>query len=126
MEKHIKAIGILWIAKGILGILVGFFALSILLAIGFFASASAGEQEALPVLAIIGFSIASLLTVLSIPDIIAGIGILKMKQWGKIIGLIVAALNLIDIPFGTALGIYTFWVLLNDETQKLYESPVRK
>jgi hypothetical protein len=34
--------------------------------------------------------------------------------------LILGALNLFNIPFGTALGLYTFWVLLNDEAGALF------
>ncbi|NIA29409.1 MAG: hypothetical protein GWP06_05775 [Actinobacteria bacterium] len=119
MEKHVKTTGILWIAKGILGILVGFLVFAIMLGIGIFANTQGGE-EALPILAIIGLFVAGLLTVLSIPEILAGIGILKFKQWGKILGLVVAALNLLDIPVGTALAIYSFWVLLKDESQELF------
>jgi len=119
MEKHVKTTGILWIAKGILGIFVGFLVFAIMLGIGFFANIQGGE-EAFPILGIIGLFVAGLLTVLSIPEILAGIGILKFKQWGKILGLVMAALNLLDIPVGTALAIYSFWVLLKDDSQELF------
>jgi hypothetical protein len=38
---------------------------------------------------------------------------------------VLSALNLISIPFGTLLGIYGLWVLLNKETEALFASPVR-
>ena len=34
--------------------------------------------------------------------------------------MIVAVLNLLNIPFGTAFGIYALWVLLNTETEKMF------
>lgn len=120
MESHVKATGILWIAKGILGLLIGFFVLALLIGIGIFVGAESGEEIVLPILVGVSVFVAAILGFLAIPEIIAGIGILKHKNWARILGLIVAALNLIDIPFGTALGIYTFWVLLKDETEKLF------
>ena len=122
MENHVKAVGILWIVKGVLGLLAGFLVLSILLGIGVFAGISSGDDVVLPIMAIIGIGLGVLLGLLSIPNIIAGIGIMKFKQWGRLLGLVVGALNLMEIPFGTALGIYTFWVLLKDETTTLFEA----
>jgi hypothetical protein len=45
---------------------------------------------------------------------IAGWGLLKMQPWGRIFALVMAFLNLIHLPLGTALGIYTLFVLLPD------------
>ena len=43
--------------------------------------------------------------------IFAGIGLLKRQSWGRVVAIIAAVLALIKFPFGTALGIYTLWVL---------------
>ena len=42
------------------------------------------------------------------------------QRWPRIPALILAGLNLLSIPFGTALGIYTFWVLLPSEHEQEY------
>ena len=120
MEKHVKTLGVLWIAKGILGLFVGVIVFVVLVGVGFFASTTSGE-EVLTILSIIAIIAASVIVILSLPSILAGIGILKKRQWGRILGIIVAALNLVDVPLGTALGIYSFWVLLNDEAQALFD-----
>ena len=39
----------------------------------------------------------------------------------RLLALVLAALNLFVLPFGTALGIYTFWVLLNNDARRLFE-----
>jgi hypothetical protein len=36
------------------------------------------------------------------------------------LAIVVSALHLINIPFGTALGIYGLWVLLSPEAQRLF------
>ena len=52
---------------------------------------------------------------LAIPGIIAGIGLVQRRPWARVLALVVGAIGLLDIPVGTALGIYTFWVLMRDE-----------
>lgn len=51
--------------------------------------------------------------------IIGGIGLLQRKKWGRILILIVAALDLPLFPTGTALSVYSFWVLIQQETEEL-------
>ena len=40
-----------------------------------------------------------------------GYSLLERKSWGRTLAMILAILQLIKIPFGTAIGIYTLWVL---------------
>ncbi len=119
MDTHVRLTGILWIAWGALGIIVGFVVLMILLSIGVF-SQTQTQEPVLPILSMIGLAIAAITSILSLPSVIAGIGILKRRNWGRIIGLVLAAINLLNIPFGTALGIYTLWVLLNQESESVF------
>ena len=59
------------------------------------------------------------LGVVSIPGLVAGIGLLKFRPWSRILAIVVACLDLFHIPFGTALGVYTLYVLMNDEAIRL-------
>jgi hypothetical protein len=43
--------------------------------------------------------------------LVAGYGLLNRRPWGRIVAIIAAVLALIKFPLGTALGIYTLWVL---------------
>lgn len=70
------------------------------------ASSGAVSGEAEPV-AVLG-----LLTLLALPGMLAGGGLLKRKEWGRILALVVGFLALATFPVGTAIGLYTFWVLL--------------
>lgn len=45
---------------------------------------------------------------------VTGWGLLKVRPWGRTLALVMAFLALIHPPFGTALGIYTLFVLLPD------------
>jgi len=63
------------------------------------------------------------LTFISIPLAILsiGVGLLRYRDWARILAVIVAAFLLIAIPFGTAIGIYAFWVLLSVEGSRSYK-----
>ena len=43
--------------------------------------------------------------------LIAGYGLLNRAPWGRTVAIIAAIFALIKFPLGTALGIYTLWVL---------------
>jgi hypothetical protein len=44
----------------------------------------------------------------------------QRRHWSRMAALSLAVLNLFFLPFGTALAIYAFWVLLNHESQRLF------
>jgi len=105
---------------------IGFSALGVLIAIIIFVAVVgggilSGDPEAMTITAIVGTSIAGLFMFLSIPGIIAGIGLLKRKPWARILALIIACIDLIFIPIGTIIGAYGIWVLVHDDTVKLFE-----
>ena len=62
--------------------------------------------------------------VLLLPGLVVGIGLLKLRPWARILGIVMSALDLTHIPFGTALGIYGLWVLFNRETERLFAAQV--
>jgi hypothetical protein len=55
----------------------------------------------------------------------AGWGLLQREPWARVLALILAFLGLINVPFGTALGVYTLWVLLPAQSEEEYEKYLR-
>jgi hypothetical protein len=55
---------------------------------------------------------------------IAGWGLLHREPWARIVVLVLAFVSLFNIPFGTAIGVYTLWVLLPGQSQQEYDSLV--
>ena len=45
----------------------------------------------------------------------------RRHQWGRIVTLVLAVVNLLVLPFGTALGIYALWTLLTEDGRRLFE-----
>jgi hypothetical protein len=116
MNDHITAVGALSIGLSVLGILIGIFAFVLLTGIGFVAH----NEDATSILAIIGFAIGVFLLILSIPGIIGGIGLLKRREWARILVLITSAFHLLNFPIGTIIGGYSIWVLVQQDTIRIF------
>jgi zinc ribbon protein len=54
--------------------------------------------------------------------LVAGYGLLNRRPWGRIVAIIAAVLALIKFPLGTALGIYTLWVLAPGASKLEYDA----
>ena len=52
--------------------------------------------------------------------IIASWGLLERQPWARMLAIVLGCFNLLDMPFGTALGIYTLWVLLPARSEEEY------
>ena len=63
--------------------------------------------------------IAIIIILIPIPSIIGGIAILNEKKWGFVPLLISGCLQLFCFPIGTAIGIYTIWIYVEDGKQKI-------
>jgi len=116
MESHVKLLGTLYIILGVLGLLAAELFFFVLLGAGLLS----GDGEALAVTSIVGTSIAGLLTLVSAPGVICGIGLLQRKPWARVLVLILGCINLANFPLGTALGIYTLWVLINRDVEPIF------
>jgi len=120
MNDHVKIIGILWIVFGALSLLGAAFLFTLLMGVSFIPEM---ETPAPEILRFIGFFIGAFLALLGLPKIIGGWGLLKGKEWGRILTLIVSFLSLLNIPLGTALGIYSIVILMDKRTVALFQNP---
>jgi hypothetical protein len=117
MESHVKAVGIIHIAFSALGIILALVIFSVL---NIVAKIPDVDEEAIRVLQILGVVLPWFFIVFSLPGIIGGIGLLKLQGWAKIIILIISFLGLLNFPIGTAVGIYSIWVLFDKRTEKIF------
>lgn len=79
-------------------------------------------QEALWVLPMVGTLVKSILFFLfffaALPSIIGGIATLQGKKWGMVFLMIAGCLSIFSFPIGTAIGVYTIYVFIEDNKQK--------
>ena len=123
MEKHINVLGILFIVFGIMGLIGAGIVFVIFVMGGLFSGVASDEPEVALIAGTFGMIITSIILLTSLPSIFAGFGLMKFKPWARILSIIIGILNLPGLPIGTALGIYTLWVLLNAESVKLFDKP---
>jgi hypothetical protein len=64
--------------------------------------------------------IAVFVILLSGPGVVGGIWLLRHKPWARYLVLVVSVLDLLNVPLGLGIGIYSIWVLLQPETEKLF------
>lgn len=113
MEKHVQIVGLLWIFMGILGIVLAVLAFGLFFGLSFIPDMDPSGQTALR---IVGMVAGVFFGVIALPSILGGIGVLKRQEWARILVIILAILNLLQFPLGTALAIYSLVVLFNAET----------
>jgi hypothetical protein len=115
MKKHIQIVAALHIALGVLSLL-GATIVFIVFGVAGSIIISQGEHQAAGILSIIAVAIGVFLAAISLPGIIGGWALLTGRSWGRPLILVLGVLDLINIPLGTALGIYTLWALLREPT----------
>jgi hypothetical protein len=111
LEPHIKVLGWIHIVGNIILLSIAACVLIAFVVGGFLT----GEVEGFVIVQIVGLVIAGLIAVTGLPGILAGYALLTRKSWGRLLALVVGALNIPNFPFGTAIGVYTFWVLLPED-----------
>ena len=125
MQTHVKVLAVIMIIFGVLGVLV---ALGLGMILGGTAAVAgmSGEPDAAVgagILGLTGTALTAIILVFSLPGLICGWGLLQLKPWARILGIVLCALNLINFPFGTVIGAYGLWVLLNAETARMFDGP---
>ena len=120
MKQHVTIVGILHVGMGILGILTALIVMAVMIGPGIIIDIIEGDSEPLTIGTIIGGSVGLFLITVSLPGVLGGMGLLKLQPWARYLVMLLGVLNLVNIPFGTAAGIYTLWVLMQGETEGLF------
>jgi len=125
VREHIRLLGILWLALGALSA-VGALVLFVLANTLFVhLPQMTGEPNATAWLHPFISAIAIVVVVKAGAAFLAGWGLLQRESWARILTIVLAFLALFNVPFGTALGIYSLWVLLPAESDADYQQQVR-
>jgi predicted nucleic acid-binding Zn ribbon protein len=122
VRQHVRLLGILWLALGALNAVGG--VILIILANTLFVRLS--EEHGVPtflhpLLTFVGF----IILIKAAAEFAAGWGLQQREPWARVLTLVLAFLALFLVPMGTALGIYSLWVLLPTESEEEYEAQAR-
>ncbi len=118
MKQHVSFVGAIHIGFGVLGLLG---ALTVFIIFNFAQGFVMDEPLAEEILSFLGGTLSLVIMFFAALGIIGGIGLFSYKPWARILVMIVSAINCLNIPIGTAKGVYSIWVLMQKETLELFE-----
>ena len=70
-------------------------------------------------------AVGGIFLVTGVIGVIAGWGLYERRSWARILAIVLAFINLLHPPFGTAIGVYTLWVLLPVASEAEYQRMAR-
>jgi hypothetical protein len=116
MKNHVTLVGAIQIGFGALGVITALVVFVVLVTGGLISQ----DQVAMAVTTGVGTAVGLLVLIFNLPAVIGGIGLLKYRPWARILVMIVSVVDLLCIPLGTVLGVYSLWVLMQEETIALF------
>jgi hypothetical protein len=121
LAGHVRLLGILWLAISVFSLLPGIVLLTIF---GHHSYFFGGFGPPLFVRGLIQF-VGLLFLGGAVLGIITGWGLLERQPWARMLAIVLGVFRLLEPPFGTALGIYTLWVLLPSGSEEEYRRMAR-
>ena len=125
VQSHVHLLGILWLAMSAFNAVAGL----VMIVVGNTLFPHLHELGAPPQVptsflsAIVG-TIGIIILAKAACGFLAGWGLLHGEAWGRTVALVLSFISLFNIPFGTAIGVYTMWVLLPAQSQLEYDALV--
>jgi hypothetical protein len=124
MSTHVDFAGILFIVWGAVTVLIGLSTLALGIgAVSLMRSGSrgGGGQLAAGLTAAAFTTLAVIAIIWGVAHVAVGVPLRRRKSWARLVALMLGSVDLMLLPYGTALGIYAMWVLLNEEGKKTFE-----
>jgi hypothetical protein len=123
MKSHVDFLGVLFIVWGLLTVVIGLSTLALGVgAVALIASASraGGSQVAAGITAAAFTTLAFIALLWGAAHVIVGVPLRRRTPWSRLLALMLGSVDLLLLPYGTALGIYALWALLREDGKRLF------
>ena len=122
MDTHVKVLAALQIAFGAIGVLLALLMIFVFGGAAGIVGASDTPEAAIavPIIGLTGTALVAFLLLTSLPGVVIGIGLLRLRPWSRIAGIVISIIALMMVPFGTIVGAYGLWVLFSKDTERLF------
>ena len=123
MPPRVDLLGVLFMVWGVLTMLIG----ASTLALGIAAAAlitsgrTGGGQFAASLTAATFTTLAVLALVWGAVHLVVGTRVRRHRRWSRHAALMLGTVDLLLLPYGTALGVYSLWTLLREDAKRLFE-----
>jgi hypothetical protein len=128
MPFHLDLLGTLFMLWGVLTMLIGASTLALGIAAAALAASAAqtgnGGEFAAGLTAATFTALAVLALVWGLIHIIVGRQLRKRRHWSRLGALVLGSVDLLLLPYGTALGVYALWILLRERVKPLFEPAI--
>jgi len=120
VAHNIRLLGILWIVYSVIHLVPGLFVAAILpVGMPWARGVAFGSVPGFVPGTFLGI-MGGFLLIVSLLGIVAGWGLLERKPWARTLAIVFGCLALLNIPIGTALGIFTLYVLASSDAERQY------
>jgi hypothetical protein len=121
VRRHIHRLAMLWVVNGVLRLML---VLWLFGAGRYFMAPNFGPARIWVWPLVHGQAWESILLILGLfglAHLVLAWGLFERQPWARYLGLILGLLALVRFPFGTALGVYTIWVLAPESSGREYD-----
>jgi hypothetical protein len=122
-DAHVDLVGVLFIIWGLLTTLVGLSTLALgvgAVAIITSAARRGAGQFAASLTAAAFTTLAVIAIAWGVAHVAVGVPLRRRRHWSRLLALMLGAVDLLLLPYGTALGCYTLWVLLREDGKRAF------
>ena len=122
VELRADFLGVLFIVWGVLTILIGLSTLALGVgAAALLASSDRPASFAASFTAVTFTTLAIIALVWGAAHVAVGILLRRRRHWSRLGALSLGSVDLLLLPYGTALGAYALWVLLREDARSLFD-----
>lgn len=125
-DLHVDLVGTLFIVWGALTTVVGVSMLLLGIGAAALIASAPGDgsgQVAAGITAAAFTTLAVIAIVWGLAHLFVGVPVRRRRHWSRLVALMLASVDLLLLPHGTALGCYTLWALLSEQGKALFEMP---
>jgi hypothetical protein len=122
VPAQVDFVGVLFIVWGLLTALIGLSTLALAVgAVALMRPAEPGSSQFGAGLTVAVFITLAVIAILwGAAHVVVGVPLRRHRPWARLLALALGSLDLVLLPFGTALGAYALWVLLNEKGKALF------
>ncbi|MDJ0789537.1 MAG: hypothetical protein QNK05_22315 [Myxococcota bacterium] len=121
VQRRVHGLGLAWLLLSGLGVLAAGLAFLAIAPWGL----AFGDPGAVGFFGILATVVSGGMLALSLPGFVVGLGLLGRRRWARTGAIVLGALALLQVPFGTILGGATLLILLGDDAGPVFGQPAR-